>query len=140
MIVRLLACIAVIGIVTAGAFAQPVPAVNARAPISVQRGQSTSVTLSGSSLANVSSVALPDDSGLTATLTKSDKPNDAEAKLMLKADRDARPGMREIRLVSPTGISNPVQVWIEQYPLIVDTPPNTDPAKPQPISLPAIIT
>src|SRR4051794_12001000 len=140
MMSRLLICIAVLGLVDALAVAQSVPAVNAPAPISVQRGQSTSVTLSGSSLANVSSVALPEDSGLTATLVKADKPNDAEAKLTLKADAEAKPGVREIRLVSTTGVSNPVQVWVEQYQLIVDTPPNTDPAKPQPISLPAIIT
>ena len=72
-------------------------------------------------------------------MVKPDKPADAESKLTLKANGDAKPGVREIRLVSPTGVSNPVQVWVEQYPIVVDTPPNTDPAKAQAISLPAII-
>jgi uncharacterized lipoprotein YbaY len=78
-----LATLVALVLLASGASAQPIPAVNAPAPISVQRGQSTSVTLSGSSLAKVDSVALPDDSGLTATLAKADKPNDAEAKLTL---------------------------------------------------------
>ena len=81
-----------------------------------------------------------DDAGLTATLVKPDKPNDAEAKLKLTAAADAAPGLRELRLVSPTGVSNPVQVWVEQYPLVVDKAPNTDPTKAQPIPLPAVIT
>jgi hypothetical protein len=119
------------------AHAQPVPTINAPAPLSIQRGQSADITLAGSALATVSSVALPDDSGLKVTLAK---PTDAEAKLKVEAASDAPPGMRELRLVSPTGVSNPVQIWVEQYPLIADRAPNTDPTNPQPISLPAIVT
>lgn len=126
-------------LVTLRAGAQPVPTLSAPAPVSLQRGQSTDITLAGSSLAGVSSVAITNESGLTATLTKSDKP-DAETKLTIAADADARPGVREIRLVSSTGVSNPVQVWVEQFPIVVDKAPNTDPMKAQPIPLPAVIT
>jgi hypothetical protein len=48
--------------------------------------------------------------------------------------------VREIRLISPTGVSSAIPVWIEQYPLILDRAPNTNPSNPQPVSLPAIIT
>src|SRR5688572_17478664 len=95
------------------ALGQSAPTLTAPAPVSLQRGQSLEVTLPGSALANVSSVVLPEDSRLTATLAKSDKP-DAEIKLKFAADADAPPGLRELRLVSPTGVSNPVQVWVEQ--------------------------
>jgi hypothetical protein len=127
-------------VVAATASAQPAPLLNAPTPFSVQRNQSTEIALTGGALGNVTSVALPTNSGLTAAIVQPEKPNGVDLKLNLKADPDAKPGLREIRLVSPTGVSNPAQVWVEQYPLVVDKAPNTDPAKAQPIPLPAVIS
>ena len=85
MSIRALVAISVLFGVHA-AHAQPVPTINAPAPLSIQRGQSAEITLAGAALATVSSVALPEDSGLKVTLAK---PGDAEAKLTLEAGPDA---------------------------------------------------
>jgi hypothetical protein len=125
---------------TTSVCAQPVPTVTIPAPLSIQRGQSAELALSGSALANVSSIVLPENSGLIATLIKSEKPVDTEAKIKLTAGPDIQPGMREARLVSPTGVSNPIPIWVEQYPLATDTEANNSPDAAQRVSLPVIIT
>src|SRR5688572_23323864 len=51
---------------TVGAHAQPLPAVNPPAPVSVQRGQSLELTLSGGGLATVGSAVVNADAALTA--------------------------------------------------------------------------
>lgn len=128
---------------TAKLNAQPVPVLNQPAPVSVQRGQSVELTLSGGSLANVTAPALSGNDGgaLTAELVKPEgQPNDGQAKLKLTAAADAQPGVRELRLISPTGVSNPIQVWVDQYPVSADAEPNNVPDAAQRIALPAVLS
>lgn len=140
---------AMLALLTVGAastaHAQPIPAVNAPAPVSVQRGQTVELTLTGGSLAGVTSVALAanDGSALTAEMVKpaeGQPPADNQAMLKLTASSEATPGARELRLVSPTGVSNPVQVWVDQYPVVADAEPNNVPDAAQRVTLPAVLT
>ena len=101
--------------------AQPVPSVNSPA-ISVQRGQTLDLAVGGANLGAVSSVGMRDPQGLDVSLAKPEKdakPNDGQARLKVVAAPDAAPGEREMRLISPTGVSNPLRVIVEQYPLLV---------------------
>ena len=98
---------------------QPAPSVN-NTLVSVQRGQTLEVTVSGANLTAVASTGMPDPQGLEATLVKPEKPANDSAKLKLVAAPDAAPGEREIRLISPTGVSNPLRVVVEQYPLLAE--------------------
>src|SRR5436190_18607447 len=104
--------------------AQPVPSLSSPAPVSILRGQTVEIPLKGASLQTAGAVLLPEDSGLTARLAKSEKPDGSEARLTVIAAADAPPGMRELRLGSPTGVSNPVQVWVEQFPLVLEKEPH----------------
>src|SRR5688500_1600180 len=90
--------------------AQSPPTLTAPKPISLQRGQAIDVTLAGSALASVTSAVVTQDSGLTATLGKSEKP-DEQATLTISAAADAAPGARELRLVSPARACAPAQAW-----------------------------
>src|SRR5688500_11758802 len=122
------------------AAAQPVPVVNAPTPpLAVLRGQSAEVTLGGQGLAGVNAVGLADPRGLEVVLIKAEPANDGQVKLKLTAAADAEPGEREVRLIAPTGVSNPLQVIVDQYPATADAEPN-DAKQPQPVRLPSVLT
>ena len=121
--------------------AQPVPSVNSPA-ISVQRGQTLDLAVNGANLAAVSSVGMGDGQGLEVSLAKPEKdakPNEAQARLKVVAGPDAAPGEREVRLISPTGVSNPLRLIVEQYPLLSDSEPNNTPQQAQSAPLPAVL-
>src|SRR5215208_2454320 len=123
------------------AAAQPVPSVNSPA-ISVQRGQTLDLAVGGANLGAVSSVGMRDPQGLEVSLAKPEKdakPNDAQARLKVVAAPDAAPGEREVRLISPAGVSNPLRLIVEQYPLLSDSEPNNAPQQAQSAPLPAVL-
>lgn len=120
------------------AVAQPVPSVG-NSLVSVQRGQTLEIAVTGANLAGVTTIGIAEPLGLEATLVKPDKPEDGRAKLRLVAAPDAAPGEREIRLISPTGVSNPLRVAVEQYPLLAESEPNDKPGQAQSAVLPAVL-
>ena len=120
------------------AAAQPVPAVN-NPLVSVQRGQTLEVAVGGVNLGDVTSAGLAEAQGLDVSLVKSDKPAGDRARLKLVAAADAAPGEREIRLISPTGVSNPLRVIVEQYPLLAEAEPNDAAQQAQSAVLPAVL-
>lgn len=132
-----IALLAALGVVQT-AVAQPVPSVTSPL-VSVQRGQTLEVTVTGVNLACVSSTGMREPLGLDAALVKSDKAEDGSAKVRLVAAPDATPGEREIRLISPAGVSNPLRVVVEQYPLLAESEPNNLPGQAQSAVLPAVL-
>ena len=138
-------CLAIMILGTLGAarraLAQPVPSVTS-GTVSVQRGQTLDLAVSGSSLGTVSSVGLREPQGLDVSLARPEKdakPGDGQARVKVVAAPDAAPGEREVRLISPTGVSNPLRVIVEQYPLLSDSEPNNTPAAAQSALLPAVL-
>jgi hypothetical protein len=137
------AVVALLALLTGSAalHAQPVPTIDAPAPLSIQRGQPAELTLGGGGLAGVTSVALTKDAAIAAELVRADgQPNDGQARVRLTAAPDAWPGVRELRLVSPAGVSNPITVWVDQYPLAEDKEPNNAPDVAQAVTLPAVLS
>ena len=135
---RVVCTAAVLASVAAGSLAQPIPSIN-NPLVSVQRGQTLEIAIIGSNLAAVSSAGMRDPQGLEATLLKADKPEDGRTRLKLAAAADAAPGEREIRLIMPTGVSNPLRVVVEQYPLLAESEPNNQPRQAQSAVLPAVL-
>lgn len=127
------------------AVAQPLPALAGVPPVYLKQGESQDLTLTGQNLAGVTAVVVvPDPRGLTAALVQPDKPADgskpdanAPAKVKLSAAADAPLGDRELRLVTPTGVTAPLVVTVGQYPFFPDTEPNNAPDAAQTVKLPA---
>lgn len=118
-----------------------VPAVNS-ATLFLQRGQSMEAPLTGQHLANVTSIALPHARGLQVSIVrppKTAKPSDGQLRLKLWTDPDAALGEREMRLVSPLGVSAPLHVIVGQYPAIAEKEPNNTWRGAQDVSLPATL-
>ena len=133
----------VLAVLTAAAapptiLARPAPSVS-HSLVSVQRGQTLEVSVDGSNLADVATTGMNEPQGLEATLVKSEQAADDRATLKLVAAPDATPGEREVRLISPAGVSNPLRVVVEQFPLLAEAEPNDRPVQAQSAVLPAVL-
>jgi hypothetical protein len=122
--------------------AQPVPKINSLSPEWVQHGTSVDVTLSGENLTNVTALlfgADPDSNqrGVAATDLKSTDGKSITAKITVAAD--ASPGEREVRAVSPTGISEPLVFSLSDLPEVNETGTNQSPETAQTFDLPAAL-
>ncbi|HWE02612.1 MAG TPA: PPC domain-containing protein [Tepidisphaeraceae bacterium] len=119
--------------------AQAVPVITGVPQALIQRGQSIDLTLSGQHLATVNSLAVSQARGLAVTLVepaKDARPGAGEIRLHLSADIDAVLGEREIRLISPTGVSAPLRVTVGQYPQLLEKEPNNTPELAQQVTFP----
>ena len=69
-------------------------------------------------------------------------PKRNEKKLVLKvtAPADASLSPRELRVIAPGGVSNPLNLNVGQWPEIAKRDPNTSLADAQPVELPAVIS
>jgi hypothetical protein len=93
-----------------------------------QRGATTSLLIDGKNLPGAQ--ALIAGRGVQVlSLTPNEKGDYAEIKIAVAPD--APLGPREIRLVSPKGVSNPGRIWIDPFPQIRETEPNDEPAQAQ---------
>jgi len=119
--------------------AAPAPALTSPPPVYLKQGESQDVTFTGQHLAGVTSAAVPDPRGVEAALVKPDKPQDGAVHVKLSASADAPLGSRELRFVSPTGVTEPVPVTIGQYPLVLDKEPNNTREQAQPVQFPACV-
>src|SRR4051794_26368791 len=115
------------------AFAQPTPTLGGVPPVYLRQGESRDIPLTGQNLATATSVAMPDPKGLTAELMPK---KGAAPFLKLTASPDASLGDREIRIVTPTGVTRPLTITVGQLPLIEETKPNNSIDAAQPLALP----
>jgi hypothetical protein len=122
--------------------AQTAPTLSSPASRSIQRGQSTEVTLNGQHLAAVASVTIRHARGLEVAIVppaQGAQPNDGQLHVKLSAAPDAILGEREVRLMSPAGVSAPLHISVGQYPEIPEKEPNNTPETAQEVSLPATL-
>jgi len=139
------------------AFAQPVPKLNSVSHDWLQRGSTGEITFSGENLAGATNLIFSGDAGLTATITPPEKPSvkletsqggisttesasdkKLAAKITISADATLRP--REVRVVSPAGVSNPLKLNVGYLPEISQKAPNNTTNLAQMIELPAAVT
>jgi hypothetical protein len=148
------------------AIAQPAPKLTAISPDWIQRGTTIDVTLTGENLGGVTQILFNGDAGLVGTNQPPAAPPPANPsvivestgggitraqpappprdnkKLVLKvtATADASLSSRELRVVAPGGVSNPLSLNVGQWPEIAKRNPNTSLAEAQPVELPAVIS
>ena len=143
--------------------AQPVPRLNSIAPEWIQRGTSLEVVLSGENLGSVTNFFFIGDPGLSAAIVPppvppgpsiaiesaqggisrvEPAPPKDETRLVVKltAAADASLTPREIRVMTPTGVSNPIQIKVGQWPEVREQEPNGSIEQAQGIALPVVVS
>jgi len=120
-----------------GILAQSLPLIRSSSAEVLVPGAATDMTLTGDNLAGAQQVLILGEPGLTASLTA---PTTAkEAKLKLTIAKDAPRGPRELRLVTPAGVTAPLVVLIDDLPPAQEKEPNDRPDQATPVTLPATI-
>ncbi len=121
------------------AFAQPAPLLTAASHPWLTRGQTTRVTLTGDHLAQASRIILDGPPGVAAQLLPADKPNPKSITLEIAIDAAAPLGRREMRLVTPGGVTNKIDLNVTFLPVIMEKESNNTLEAAQPITLPATL-
>lgn len=141
------------------------PKLTAISPEWIQRGTTIEITLTGENLGGVTQILFNGDAGLSATnvalpapapkssvvvestgggITRAE-PKELkrdEKKLVLKitAPADASLSPRELRVMAPGGVSNPLNLNVGQWPEVAKRDSNTTQAGAQAVELPAVIS
>jgi len=125
--ISLAAAIVVFGPQLAGA-QPPQPVVTFVFPAGAQRGKTVEATINGKDFQNANGVRITGP-GVTAKIVKVVNPSAVQ--ISASVAPDAELGERDLRLITPGGISNRVRFFIGALPEINEVEPNTDRAKPQ---------
>lgn len=134
------------------ALAQPAPKLTTLSREWLQRGTTNPVVLEGEHLAGVTEFLFSGDAGLTAVRATSPRPaltleasaggiapaadGDKQLAVLVAVAPDASLEARELRAVSPAGVSNPLLVQVSDLPEILEREPNNTVAEAQPVELP----
>jgi hypothetical protein len=148
---------------TLAVVAQPAPKLTAISPQWIQRGTTIDVTLTGENLGRITQLLFNGDPGLSATnippamapapsitiestgggITRAE-PSVArdDKRLVLKVTAAAEVSFspRELRVVGPGGVSNPLNLNVGQWPEIAEREGNGTLQSAQPVDLPAVIS
>ena len=121
----------------------PQPFVSYVFPAGGQRGQTVEITATGTNVVVVSQTpdvnsVLVTGGGVTGRILEAKEPN--KAKVSLSIATDAAPGEREIRFLTPGGISNRFSFFVGQIPEVNEVEPNNEKEKAQRIpALPVVV-
>lgn len=144
-----------LGALASSAAAQPAPNAGAIFPMGAKRGSSIEITFYGANLADVNQVLVAGDPGVKAEIQPRPgretglafsgpglRVNDREngfARALVTVEADAPLGEREMRVASPTGVSEPVKIIIGAYPEITENFRAGSPADAQELALPVTV-
>jgi hypothetical protein len=110
-------------------------------PVVVQRGQTTTVTVSGRMDFAGARQAIFGGEGVEAqVLPGPAKGTVTRVKMKVKVADDATPGVREFRLIASAGVSSVGQLVVGQDPVVAEAGDNDTREKAQPITLPCAIS
>lgn len=98
-----------------------VPSVGFVFPAGGQTGQKATLNINGGNLQGATAVLVSGE-GVTAQITKND--NAAALPVELTVAPNAAPGLRELRVVTPRGVSNAGRIWVSAYGDLNETEPN----------------
>lgn len=116
-------------------------------PIAVEVGKESTVTFHSrytmlhayQVLVTGSGVAAEVQSPMLKPEEEAKKPELTKMEVKFTVAADALPGVRDVRIVTPTGVSTVGQVVIVREPVIVETPNNDKPEQAQVVQLPATL-
>ncbi len=136
--VSLILAIIVFGVRLAEAQApQPQPVVTFVFPAGAQQGKTIEATINGKDFQNASGVRITGP-GVTASVVEVVNPN--TLRISIAVATDAELGERDLRLITPGGISNRLRFFIGALPETGEVEPNTDRAQPQSLAaLPILV-
>jgi hypothetical protein len=116
-----------LGVEPAGA-QPPQPVVTYVFPAGAQQGQTVDATINGKDFQNAHGVRITGP-GVTASVVEVVNPN--SVRISLSVAPDAELGQRDLRLITPGGISNRMRFIIGALAEVNEVEPNTDRAQPQ---------
>ena len=90
-------------------------------PPGAQAGSTLPATVSGANLADVQTVLV---SGAGVRIEKAMGGSAGTCPVTLTVDPEAPVGMREVRVVTPRGVSNARRIWVGRYPHRLEQEPN----------------
>ncbi len=143
--------------------AQPAPKLASVSPEWIQRGTAIEIIFTGENLGAVTEFIFNGASGLSATniaplaplkpavtieaslggiarVEPAPPKDDKRLVARVTATADAPLGPREVRVVTPAGVSNPLPLNVGQWPEVGEKEPNNLPEQAQAITLPAVIS
>lgn len=106
------------------ALAQPAPTLSGNSHTWVTRGSTIELTLTGEALSQAKQIILDGPPGIAAELVPVKADNPKAARVQVTIAGDAPLGTREIRLVTPGGVSNKVDLNVTFLPVIAEVEPN----------------
>jgi hypothetical protein len=116
-------------------------------PVAVQAGATAEVTISSRyTMAGAYQVLVSGEGVKAEVVPPEKKPDDAtkkaavdKTKIKITATKKAMPGVRDLRIATPQGVSTVAQLVIVREAVIVEVGVNETPAKAQAITLPAAV-
>jgi hypothetical protein len=122
--------------------AQPIPTLKSASPDVLQLGHSTTLTLTGENISAASQVLLTSPAGLSATIKAAPPTTKPASQITLEiaTAADAPRGLRELRLVTPNGVTKPILIAVDDLTPVLEKEPNNSLGEAQPITLPAVIS
>lgn len=127
-------------------FGQAMPSLSGISPDILVISKTTEVTLSGDHISDATKVLVLGDEGVTAVLAApstrpSTRPVDPKVlHLKLAVSPNAPRGQRQIRLITPLGLTGAVSFTVEDYAPIAKTGKPNSIQSAQAVSLPAVLT
>src|SRR5258706_6534080 len=142
-------------IMSSVALAQPVPNIGSASTDVNVVGKTTEITLMGDNIGDGKQIVVVGEAGVKVELPKpttqpattqpTTKPieavkiNSKELKVIATVTPDAARGAREIRVVTPNGITKPFLLYVEDFAAVAEKEPDNSIAEAQIVKLPAII-
>src|SRR6266481_3718916 len=122
--------------------AQPVPKLNSVSPEWIQRGGTIEVSLAGENLTNATRLAFSNDTesnqnSIAASDLKVTNNKALSAKLTIAADSPL--GEHEVRVITPTGVSEPVTINLSELPEAQESGTNSSIESSQMLQLPVAV-
>lgn len=107
----------------------PSPKLTSMAPLGLQAGTTATIVFAGTDLAGVDTVHFAEPR-LSGRIVKSNPPT-----LSVTADKALPPGLYDVRLASPRGITNPLPIVVGLRPEVAEVEPNDDVPQAQKIRI-----
>lgn len=135
--------------------AAPIPKITSVSPEWVQRGVTTDIVIMGENLSSITEFAFSGGDGLSAEAAPPSKPavrleststgifstgapsDSKRVTVKLAVSADTSLGMHEMRVITPGGVSNPLQIRVTDAPEIYETGNNHSVSEAPKINLPA---
>ncbi|MEZ0266743.1 MAG: PPC domain-containing protein [Phycisphaerae bacterium] len=131
--------IAAILLSTLPALGQPVPSLQAASPIVVPLGE-IDIALTGKHIGDANAVLIEGPPGVSVSIVKPRGRMDPSRVALFVSAPAAKPGLRQLRLVTPHGVTNPIPLLVDRNPSTAEQEPNDTRETATNVKLPAVLT